>query len=53
MYSEGYFSQRISEDGWQDAINNPLNFEELPVLKVLDENGQPFDGERWTSPDRR
>ncbi len=42
MYSEGYFSQRISEDGWQDAINNPLNFEELPVLKVLDENGQPL-----------
>jgi len=24
LYSEGYFSQRISEDGWQDAINNPL-----------------------------
>ncbi|MEZ0396374.1 MAG: alpha-glucan family phosphorylase [Anaerolineales bacterium] len=42
MYSEGYFSQRISEDGWQDAINNPLNFDELPVLKVLDEDGQPL-----------
>ncbi len=26
MYAEGYFSQRISEDGWQDSINNPLNF---------------------------
>lgn len=43
MYSEGYFSQRISEDGWQDAINNPLNFEELPVLKVLGEDGQPLN----------
>ena len=32
MYAEGYFTQRISEDGWQDAINNPLNFDELPVM---------------------
>ena len=35
MYAEGYFSQRISEDGWQDAVNNPLDFDELPVLPVL------------------
>jgi len=26
LYTEGYFSQRISEDGWQEAINNPLDF---------------------------
>ena len=39
LYSEGYFSQRISEDGWQDAINNPLNFSDLPILPVLKDDG--------------
>ncbi len=42
MYAEGYFSQRISEDGWQEAVNNPLNFDELPVLPVLDGDGEPL-----------
>lgn len=41
LYMEGYFSQRISEDGWQEALNNPLKFENLPVLPVLDEQHQP------------
>lgn len=40
MYGEGYFSQHISEDGWQEAVNNPLNFDELPVQTVLDKNGK-------------
>jgi starch phosphorylase len=40
MYGEGYFSQRISEDGWQDSINNPLNFDDLPVLPVLDQDDE-------------
>jgi len=35
MYAQGYFSQRISEDGWQEALNNPLIFEDLPVSLVL------------------
>jgi starch phosphorylase len=42
MYDEGYFSQRISEDGWQESINNMLNFDELPVVKVLDGDGNPL-----------
>ncbi len=42
MYAEGYFSQRISEDGWQESINNLLNFEELPVLQVLDGDEKPL-----------
>ncbi len=42
MYAEGYFSQRISEDGWQESINNLLNFEELPVLQVLDSAEKPL-----------
>ena len=36
MYAQGYFSQRISEDGWQDALNNALVFEDLPVLLVIE-----------------
>ena len=42
MYAEGYFSQRVSEDGWQETDNNMLNFEELPVLQVLDDNEKPL-----------
>lgn len=40
MYAQGYFSQRISEDGWQEALNNPLIFDDLPVTMVL-QNGKP------------
>src|SRR5688572_10600674 len=39
MYAQGYFSQRISEDGWQEALNNMLDFRNLPALPVLDESG--------------
>jgi starch phosphorylase len=42
MYAEGFFSQRISEDGWQDALNNPLNFGDLLVLPVLEKDGAPL-----------
>lgn len=40
LYDEGYFSQRITEDGWQDALNNMLDFKNLPVLPVLDQSGK-------------
>ncbi|HET6846722.1 MAG TPA: alpha-glucan family phosphorylase [Anaerolineales bacterium] len=39
MYSEGYFAQRVSEDGWQTALNRPMDFEQLPVLPVLGDDG--------------
>ncbi|NCP87862.1 MAG: alpha-glucan phosphorylase [Anaerolineae bacterium CG_4_9_14_3_um_filter_57_17] len=42
LYAEGYFSQRISEDGWQDAINNPLNFDALPLALVRNDDGTPL-----------
>ncbi len=42
LYTQGYFSQHISEDGWQEARYTRLKFEELPVLPLLDENGQPM-----------
>ena len=40
MYAEGYFTQHISEDGWQESINNPLNFDDLPIMPVLDKKGE-------------
>jgi starch phosphorylase len=39
MYAQGYFSQRISEDGWQEALNNMIDFNNLPALPVLDDSG--------------
>jgi starch phosphorylase len=39
MYAQGYFSQRITEDGWQEALNNLLDFKDLPALPVLDDSG--------------
>ncbi len=41
LYTQGYFSQKISEDGWQEARNVRLKFEELPILSILDEEGKP------------
>jgi glycogen phosphorylase len=42
LYTQGYFSQHISEDGWQEARNVRLKFEELPVLPFIDADGEPL-----------
>ncbi|MCL4527892.1 MAG: alpha-glucan family phosphorylase [Chloroflexi bacterium] len=39
MYAQGFFTQRISEDGWQDALNNELDFVDLPALQVFADDG--------------
>lgn len=41
LYTRGYFSQHITEDGWQEARNVRLKFDELPVMPILDEDGDP------------
>jgi starch phosphorylase len=41
LYREGYFRQRITEDGWQEAINEPLNLSELAILPEVDDQGNP------------
>jgi len=41
LYTQGYFSQKISEDGWQEARYHTLKFEELPVLPLVDADGKP------------
>jgi starch phosphorylase len=41
LYTQGYFVQRITEDGWQEAIYTDLAFPNLPVFPELDDSGQP------------
>ena len=42
LYTQGYFSQHISEDGWQVARYMRLKFEELPVLPFIQADGLPM-----------
>ncbi|HLE51131.1 MAG TPA: alpha-glucan family phosphorylase [Anaerolineales bacterium] len=41
LYTKGYFSQHITEDGWQEAHSLRLKFEELPILPVLTPESEP------------
>jgi starch phosphorylase len=40
LYTQGYFSQKITEDGWQEARNQMLKLENLPVMPIKDESGR-------------
>lgn len=42
FYTEGYFSQRITEDGWQEAEYDKREFKDLPVSLVNDKYGEPL-----------
>jgi len=42
LYTEGYFSQRITEDGWQEARNMHLNFDEMAIVPLFNEQGRPL-----------
>jgi len=41
LYNQGYFSQHITEDGWQEAGYSRYSFEDVPVIPYLDEHGEP------------
>ncbi len=41
FYAEGYLTQRITEDGWQEAIYSSHALSDLPVMSVVDEAGKP------------
>jgi glycogen phosphorylase len=41
-YNLGYFSQKITEDGWQETRHNKPSLEELPLIPLKDENGEPL-----------
>ena len=40
LYRQGYFSQRINRDGWQEATYSELDISELPVKPVYTSNGE-------------
>ena len=40
IYNQGYFVQKITEDGWQETSNFYLDFSKLPMIPLLDENGK-------------
>lgn len=42
LYTYGYFSQRISEDGWQEAHNVEIKFSDLPIVELYDESNKPI-----------
>ncbi len=39
LYELGYFRQRITEDGWQEAYHDRLDLDEVPVFQVKNDNG--------------
>lgn len=41
FYTRGYFTQKISEDGWQEAHYVRLKFDELPVISIKDDQDNP------------
>ena len=42
LYTLGYFRQSITEDGWQEARYELLDFANLPVWPVVGRNGTPL-----------
>lgn len=42
LYTMGYFFQHITEDGWQEARNVRLQFDDLPVLPIVNMDGKPL-----------
>lgn len=40
FYKQGYFSQHINHDGWQETKFTDLNVSQLPIEPALDSNGQ-------------
>ncbi len=41
MYPQGYFRQRITAEGWQEAAYAPFNPEESPIHPALTPSGEP------------
>jgi glycogen phosphorylase len=42
MYQEGYFKQRLSQDGWQQEIYPKTRFDTLPLEKQTNKDGNPL-----------
>ncbi|HWQ47231.1 MAG TPA: alpha-glucan family phosphorylase [Longilinea sp.] len=42
IYNKGYFSQRITEDGWQETRDQIIIFEEEPIIPLVDKDNNPL-----------
>jgi len=42
LYNQGYFSQHITEDGWQEAGYRRYSFEDVPVIPFTNAEGGPL-----------
>jgi len=42
IYKQGYFVQKITEDGWQETSHYHFDFVEMPIISVVDELGEPI-----------
>jgi glycogen phosphorylase len=40
FYKQGYFSQRINRDGWQETNYTTLNMSQLPIRPALNDRGE-------------
>lgn len=40
LYTKGYFSQRVTEDGWQEKRNFELRVTDAPISPVQDSDGE-------------
>ncbi len=40
IYNQGYFVQKISEDGWQETSNFYLDFSKMPIIPLFYEDGR-------------
>ena len=41
LYRHGYFKQRLSKEGWQEAVEMNLVFDELPIHEVCNSDETP------------
>ncbi|MCE1255709.1 MAG: alpha-glucan family phosphorylase, partial [Anaerolineae bacterium] len=41
IYNQGYFTQHLTEDGWQETRNYYLNFFQMPIFPVYDTENNP------------
>jgi starch phosphorylase len=42
LYLQGYFRQRITQDGWQEADYDQLDFSQMPITRVIGADGVPL-----------
>lgn len=42
IYHQGYFVQKLTEDGWQETSYYHFNFEEMPIIALMDDKGKPL-----------